>query len=204
MRFYILCVAVLVSIAVASLLRLTIPEDRLFGIRTQQTFGLLAVILVYVAVLLTPLSKLIDRRKAWLGRLLFSRRAIGVSAAYFALLHTLIVLFGQLGGLTGLALLPNSFQFAVWLGVAALAILLLMAATSFDKAIEKMTFRRWKWLHRFVYLAGVLIIVHVLLIGSHADEAWIVGASFAAIALLLVLEGLRVSKTIAGKRRRAA
>lgn len=198
-RFYILAAAVLVSLLAACALRLMIAEDRLFGIRVQEVFGLLSVVLVYIAILLTPLSKLFDKTRPWLSRLLFARRAIGVSAAYFALLHTLIALFGQLGGPGGLALLPGLFLSAVVMGIVALVILLLMAATSFDAVIKVMTFRRWKWLHRFVYLAGGLIIVHIWLIGSHARQPWIAWAAFAAIAVLLALESLRLGREVAAK-----
>lgn len=191
-RFYILAAAVVLSVTIASWLRLTVPSDQLFYIRLQQVYGLLAVLLLYSAVLLTPVSKVFKGKK-WLDVSLFARRAIGVSAAYFAVLHTLIALVDQLGGISKLALLPQRFIVAFVLGGTALLILLLMAATSFDAAITKMTFKNWKRLHSFVYLAGALIIIHVWLIGTHSDVTNIRIASAAALALLFALESNRTA-----------
>lgn len=188
----------LLSIVVASWLRLTVPSDQLFAIRTQQVFGLASIVLLYVAVLLTPLSKL-AKNIPGMPALLFARRAIGVSAFYFAALHTIIVLVGQVGGWSGILLLPSRFKFAFILGGIALLILMLMAATSFDKAIKAMTFPRWKFLHRFVYLAGITVIIHVWLIGTHAQYAWAKWGGLLLLALLFLLEAIRLAQTYAVK-----
>lgn len=198
-RFYILASAVLLSIVAACWLRLSIPGDQLFYIRLQQVFGLIAVLLIYLAVILTPLSKLVGKGR--LSGLLFARRAIGVSAAYFSLLHTVIAVTDQVGGLAGLQLLPERFKAAFLLGAIALLVLLLMAATSFDKMITFMTFRRWKLLHRFIYAAIALVVVHVWLIGTHADDIGIRIATAAALLLLFGLESVRLAQTVAAKYR---
>ena len=190
-RAYFLGLAVLVSILVVSVLRLTIPSDQLFYIRTQQIYGLIAVLLLYGAVILTPLSKLFPK-KSWMSVLLFARRAIGVSAAYFTILHTLIALLDQVGGIANLNLLPKRFIVAFVMGGIATLILLAMAATSFDVAIKKMTFKRWKQLHQLVYIAGIFIIVHVWLIGTHADITAIRLVALIALGTLFALESYRL------------
>jgi sulfoxide reductase heme-binding subunit YedZ len=197
-RFYILVSSVLLSVAVVCGARLTIPSDQLFLIRSQQIYGLIAVILLYLATILTPLSKLWHDKKI-MPLLLFSRRAIGVSAAYFAILHTIIVLVYQADGWSGLSLLPTRFKVAFILGGGALLILTLMALTSFDKAIAWMTFPRWKKLHRFVYPAGVLVIVHVWLIGTHAAYFGVRVAGLVPLALLFGLESVRIARTYAAQ-----
>ncbi len=197
-RFYILAMTFVVSIAVVSWLQLTIASDQLFYIRLQQVYGLLAVVLLYGAILLTPLSKIV-RNKSRLSVALFSRRAIGVSAAYFAILHTVIAVLDQVGGLANLMLLPDRFKLAFLLGGIALLILIIMAATSFDAVIKKLTFKRWKAIHSYVYLAGVLIIVHVWLIGTHSDITGIRIASAAALAVLFALESNRIVAKIAAR-----
>lgn len=191
LRAYILAAMIIASLFTVSYMRLTIQSDQLFLIRLQQVYGLLAVVLLYAAVILTPLSK-IFADKIWLNKALFARRAIGVSAAYFTILHTAIAVIDQVGGLANLALLPSRFKVAFVLGGIATVILMLMAVTSFDYAMKKMTFKRWKQLHQFVYLAGVLIIIHVWLIGTHADITGIRVATAAALAVLFALESNRL------------
>lgn len=192
-RFYILTASLLVSIMIAAWLRITIPSDQLFYIRSQQVYGLLAIILLYGAVILTPIAKLLPPSKH-IQRTLFARRAIGVSAFYFSLLHTVIAIADQLGGISAVNLLPERFIVALLLGAMGLFILAAMAFTSFDAVITRMTFKNWKRLHSFVYLAGVLIIVHVWLIGTHSVISGVRVASAAALALLFALEALRLVK----------
>jgi methionine sulfoxide reductase heme-binding subunit len=190
-RFYVLTASLLVSIIVAAWLRITIPSDQLFYIRSQQVYGLLAVILLYGAVILTPIAKLMQQNK-YIQRALFARRAIGVSAFYFSLLHTVIAVADQLGGIGAINLLPERFVSALILGAIGLFILATMAFTSFDTVVTRMTFKRWKRLHSFVYLAGILIIVHVWLIGTHSVIPGVRIASAAALAMLFALESFRM------------
>ncbi len=197
-RFYILATSLLLSILIAALLRAAIPGDELYYIRVEQVFGFVSVIFLYVAVILTPLSKLLGKKPV-LQKILFARRAFGVSAAYFAILHVYIVMAEQIGGLSGLGLLPSRFVVSFILGFIALVILFLMASTSFDKAIELMTFKRWKQLHRFVYLAGVLVIIHIWMIGTHAETPNIKAISILALALLFGLEAKRIANTLSAR-----
>jgi sulfoxide reductase heme-binding subunit YedZ len=198
-RFYILVTSLLLSIFVAAFARYQIPSDQLYYIRSEQIFGLVSILLLYIAVIITPASKLVGK-KPWMDKLLFARRAIGVSSAYFAILHVYLVLTQQTGGLSGLKLLPVRFQLAFLLGTIALIILFLMAITSFDKAMDFMTFKRWKRLHRFVYIAGVVLIVHVWLIGTHIEQNTIKVIAFLLLALLFGLEARRIASKLAVTR----
>lgn len=197
-RFYILASSILLSILLASWLRISIPSDQLFGIRLQQTFGLLAVLYWYSALLISPLQKRFSP-STFTPYLVFSRRGIGVSGAYFALLHVLVSLFGQIGGFAGIFLLPPRFLVAILLGFGALLILLAMAATSFDKVIALMTFPRWKLLHRFGYLAGILAMLHVWMIGTHMSYGWLQILAFILLSTLFWLEADRLAGTISKK-----
>ncbi len=197
-RFYILAASLLLSILIAALLRAAIPSDELYYIRVEQVFGFVSIIFLYIAVILTPLSKLLGKKPV-LQKILFARRAFGVSAAYFAMLHVYIVMAEQIGGLSGLSLLPSRFVVSFILGVLALIILFAMAATSFDKVIDLMSFKRWKQLHQFVYLAGVLIIIHVWMIGTHAETPNIKAIGILALALLFGLEAKRIATTLSAR-----
>lgn len=197
-RFYILACSLLVSISVFAWLRLSIDSDQLLLIRSQQVYGLIALAFWYVALIISPLGYVIGKHR--IKHVEFSRRAIGVSAFYFAFLHTMIALFGQLGGLERIQYLPDLFKWSLFSGAIALFVLGVMAATSFDRVIRFMTFRKWKWLHRLVYIAGVLVILHIWIIGTHLAyrEMQIIG--FIALALLSGLEVLRIAKQVNKKR----
>lgn len=197
-RFYILASSILLSILIASWLRISIPSDQLFSIRLQQTLGLLAIVYWYVALLISPLQKRLSTAP-FMPFLVFSRRGIGVSAAYFALFHVLISLFGQIGGFSGLALLPPRFLIAVILGFSALLVLLAMAITSFDKVISFMTFPRWKFLHRFGYLAGIFAMLHIWMIGTHMSYPWLQAVVFILLTTLFWLESGRLASFIVKK-----
>ncbi len=193
-RFYILATSVLLSIAVAAYLRLHIPSDQLYYIRTQQVFGLLCILYWYVALIISPIGYVIGKQR--IKRLEFARRAIGVSAAYFAALHAAIALWGQLGGISEISLLPSLFKWSLGGGAIALLILLLMAATSFDKVVSVMTLRKWKWLHRFVYFGLILVVLHIWTIGTHLAYPYVQWIAFAALVVLSGLELFRVTKLV--------
>ncbi len=196
-RFYILVSSLLLSLAVVASLRLAIPNDQVFYIRSQQVFGLLCIFYWYVALAISPIGHVIGKHRT--KRLEFARRAIGVSAFYFALLHTLIALFGQLGGFGQLAYLPDVFKWSLIGGLVALIVLSLLAITSFDRVIKFMTFRRWKWLHRFIYIGGILAMLHIWTIGTHMVYGGVQTAAFLALAVLAGLELYRISKLINDK-----
>lgn len=148
----------------------------------------------YVALIISPLGHVIGKQR--MKHVEFARRAIGVSAFYFALLHSGIALFGQLGGIEQVQHLPDLFKWSLIGGAVALGVLGLMAVTSFDRVIKYMTFKKWKWLHRLVYAAGVLVILHVWMIGTHLAYGGVQAAGFIALAVLIGLELLRTTRTV--------
>ena len=82
---------------------------------------------------------------------------------------------------------------AVALSFTAYIILFFMASTSFDFMIKLMTFKRWKLLHRLVYIGGTFILIHSLLIGEHLQNWNWISITFAVlISFLLFLEGKRI------------
>lgn len=196
-RFYILATSILLSIATAAYLRLQIPSDQLYYIRTQQVFGLLCIFYWYLALVISPIGYVIGKHRT--KRLEFARRAIGVSAAYFATLHAAVALWGQLGGISEVSLLPTLFKWSLAGGATALIILLIMAATSFDKVVSFMTFRKWKWLHRLVYFGLILVVLHIWTIGTHLAYPQVQWVAFVALAILSGLELFRTTKLINDK-----
>lgn len=190
-RFYILVTAVALSLVLTGWVRLTVSGDELYVIRLQQWFGLCCLLFLYSVLLITPLGYVL--KAEWLKLLKFSRRGLGVAAAYFAALHAGVSLAGQLGGFEQLRYLPPVFIWSLLAGTGAVLVLLVMAAASFDAVIRAMTFPRWKWLQRGVYVAGVLIIVHVWSIGTHLAYGWVQWLAFAALTVLFGLECYRAT-----------
>lgn len=193
-RFYILCFSILFSGLIVAWLRVSIPSDQLFFIRTQQVYGLICILFWYCALIISPIGFVVGKTR--IRRLEFARRAIGVSAFYFAALHGTIAVLTQLGGVGQLQYLPELFKWSLLFGGIAFSILGAMAATSFDKVITFMTPRRWKWLHRFVYLAGVLAIIHIWMIGTHLAYGGVQLAALIALSTLAGLEMYRFTKVM--------
>jgi DMSO/TMAO reductase YedYZ heme-binding membrane subunit len=165
-RFYVLLVSLGLSLVIYWWVTTTIAEPSLQIIRLTQLYALTALAYLYITLLIGPATYTFK----WLpyrGYMYRARRAIGVSTFYFALIHAYFGFFGELGGFAGLPFLSNRYLLAITLSFTALIILGLMASTSFDAAIRKLTIHRWKFLHRFVYLVGVLVLIHATLVGSH-------------------------------------
>ena len=130
-------------------------------------FGTAALLLLHIVLVIGPLCRL-DRRFL---PLLYNRRHLGVTMFLLALAHGVFstIQFHALGDTNPLVSVLSAnhswrsaaeFPFEV-LGVAALAILFVMAATSHDFWLRNLTAPIWKRLHMLVYVAYVLLIAHV-------------------------------------------
>src|SRR6266566_1573820 len=119
------------------------------------------------------------------------RRAIGVSACVYGLLHfTAHVLYE--GGWDGL--LRSLSKPFIWYGLAGLSILVALTATSNQFSIRKLGGRNWKGLHRLAYIAAALLIYHQAIAGKgHWQIArWL-------LFPLAALQVARVTKTLLRK-----
>src|SRR5260221_3297167 len=188
-RFYILLASIVSSLLIFRGVQTYIPVGELQIIRLEQLYAFVSMIFLYLALLAGPFCYTFPNFP-FKKEFLHARRAIGVSAFYFAMLHGLIAFFGQLGGFHGLVFFDFKYLFTLIIGFLALIILAILALTSFDYFVEKMKFKNWKLLHRLVYFAGILILMHVFLLGSHfSDLSGIIPQiSFFAIGFLLLLE----------------
>ncbi len=144
-----------------------------------------AVTLLHVILCIGPLCRLDARFLP----LLYNRRHLGVTMFTLALAHggTSIFQFHALGDASPLVSLlttstgwtdPSRFPFQV-VGLGALGILFLMAATSHDFWLRTLTAPVWKALHMGVYVAYGLVLVHVAFGALQAE-------THPALALLLV------------------
>lgn len=196
-RFYILISNILFSIGIYLWIVVTIPSGILQQIRLQQIYALLAVLYVYLAMLVVPFCSTF-KDFSYNVQFLKARRAFVVSAFYFGFLHAYISFFDQLGGLEGLGFLGQTYLIAVSLSFTALIILSVLALTSFDWVVAKMTARKWKLLQGFIYVAGILILIHALMLGTHFQNLsdTIPTIFFVAIAFLSLLEASRLDTVL--------
>lgn len=155
--------------------------------------GKIALVLLVLSLACRPAYSLTGA-----AALLRLRRTLGLYAFGYAALHLIIVLGPDLGldpALIRENVLEKRFALA---GLGAFLILLPLAATSTRSAMTRLG-RKWRTLHRAVYLAGALAVLHYL---------WAVKADFrgpatygAVVALLLLLRLPPVSAAISRWRR---
>jgi sulfoxide reductase heme-binding subunit YedZ len=141
--------------------------------------GKTALILLVLSLACTPANTLFGFRSA-----LKVRRALGLYAFCYALGHAAVFIGVDYGfGLTLLqgAILERPYALV---GAAAFLILLPLALTSTQGWMKRLG-KRWTILHRWVYLAAVLVIVHfVWLVKLDVREPLTYGA---VVVLLLAL-----------------
>jgi len=130
-----------------------------------------------VAILsLTPIAILTGIKSR-----LHLRQAIGVTAFIYAFLHLTFFCIDK-------GLMETFKEFGNILGLVATIVMLVLAITS-NKRSMKFLRRSWKRVHRFAYLAGILAILHMVLL-EHGD--------WAPYAILLIIGFLVRTTTIKG------
>ncbi|MFS4456318.1 Rieske 2Fe-2S domain-containing protein [Maribacter sp. 2304DJ31-5] len=140
-----------------------------------RAFGSLAIVMLHIILAIGPLSRLNPQFLP----ILYNRRHLGVSMFLAALTHGVfsIIQFHTLGNVNPVYAIFTSnvdygsltnFPFQV-LGFLALLILYAMASTSHDFFLKNLSPKIWKALHMLVYLAYVLIFLHVFL-GAFQQE----------------------------------
>src|SRR5215467_5859351 len=157
-----------------------------------RALGTAAFLLLNVVLCIGPLSRL-DRRFL---PLLYNRRHLGVTTFLMGLAHGGFALFQfhALGNVNPLVSVFISnprydsvadFPFQA-LGLFALIILFLMAATSHDFWLRNLSAPVWKRLHMLVYVAYALLVAHVTL-GALQSETSPVLASVLILAVATVV-----------------
>ena len=144
------------------------------------TVGLLAFCLI-----LAPMKKHFPKLQVFkdLNRY---KREIGITVFVYACMHLTffitdaIIRKGQLP-------LKVFFHPVIIPGVLAFLVLLALTLTSNDWSIQRLTYKKWKGLHRLVYGAELLVFIHILL----------QSVTYALLIFipLLFIQRLRIKKT---------
>jgi sulfoxide reductase heme-binding subunit YedZ len=130
-------------------------DVRTFSIAIAET-GAWAFVFILLTLACTPLRRLTGWQ--WVGEL---RRTLGLLAFFHVVTHFLAYfVVGQ--KLHFEYLLPDAFtQYSRLPGWLSLILLIPLAVTSTDGMARRMGGKRWKALHRLVYVATALAIVHL-------------------------------------------
>lgn len=195
------------------LLAFPAPDDFSPEILLIRALGSCAILMLHVVLWIGPLCRLSPRFLP----LLYNRRHLGVctflvSAAHAALatvwyhgfgnINPIVALLSPAADITGLTTLPYE-----WLGLGAITILFVMAATSHDFWLRNLSPRVWKWLHMSVYGAYAMLVMHVALgvlqRETHAYPAALILAGLVITAGLHLASGFReVARDLRSPHRR--
>lgn len=149
--------------------------------------GRLALKLIVLGLAITPLRRFTG------VNLLRYRRAIGLLAFYYVLMHLSVWLILDIGDPARIwaDIVKRPY---VTIGMAGLLTLLPLALTSTDRAVRWLGPVRWRLLHRLVYVAALLGVLHF---------AWLVkGLPLRPMVYALIIAALLLLR-LWPKRRRA-
>jgi sulfoxide reductase heme-binding subunit YedZ len=123
------------------------------------------------------------------------RRMLGLETFLYVCLHFVVYLgvdqFFDLPAI-GKDILKRKF---ITVGFAAFLLLIPLAITSTDGMVRRLGFARWKRLHRLVYVAAALGVVHfVWRVKSDLRRPLIFAAALAALLLIRTLRTLREAR----------
>jgi nitrite reductase/ring-hydroxylating ferredoxin subunit/DMSO/TMAO reductase YedYZ heme-binding membrane subunit len=173
--------------------------DATFETLAIRALATAAFLMLHVILSIGPLARLSPK----LLPLLYNRRHLGVSMFLVAAAHAgfSLVQFHALGNVNPfVGLLTTGWGFQT-LGLTALVILFVMAATSHDFWLANLTPRVWKSLHMAVYVAYAFIVLHVALGALRSESRPVLAiATGAGMIWLVALHLLAASREVAGDR----
>ncbi len=149
--------------------------------------GEIAIWTLGAVLSLSPLRVLFPQSRV-VAALNRHRRAIGVTACVYGLLHLGFHILYE-GGWDGL--LRTLSKPFIWFGLGGLSILVVLTATSNNWSIRRLGAKNWKLLHRLAYVGAALLIYHQSIAGK---GHWFVARWL--LFPLLALQLARVAKTL--------
>lgn len=151
---------------------------------TQRT-GYAAIILLIASLVCTPLSVV----SGW-KRVLALRRPLGLYGFLYAVLHMLMFTTLDFGLNIPLIVQEVAEKRYILVGTSALLLLVPLALTS-TKGWQRRLGRSWKRLHRLVYLAAPLALVHYAWAQKSDIRQPLILGALVAVALILRLPAVR-------------
>lgn len=124
--------------------------------------------LMIVAMMLSPLASLVGPKR-WLNWLVQRRRALGVAAFGYAVLHLVFYLI-DMGNIDDI--LAEFWALGIWSGWAAMLLFMPLAATSNEASVRALK-AGWKRLQRLVYPTAALVLVHWIFVHNNLGPAMV-------------------------------
>ncbi|WP_225408942.1 protein-methionine-sulfoxide reductase heme-binding subunit MsrQ [Stigmatella hybrida] len=153
--------------------------------------GLLTLVFLMASLACTPLKLLFAW--TWPMRL---RKLLGLMAFAYAVLHFLTYAVVDQGLALGRIFQDVTERGFIAVGFLALMLLVPLAVTSTNASVRRLGFPAWQRLHRLVYVAAVLGVVHfVWRVKKDLTEPLIFGA------ILALLLGIRAVEAVRKRRR---
>lgn len=147
--------------------------------------GVQSARLLLLTLAVTPLLRLLPRAAAirWLMR---RRRDIGLVTFFYAFAHTVAYLVQK----SDLPLIASeALEAGMLTGWIAFLVFIALAVTSNDASVRAMG-RKWRSLHKTVYVAAILTYLHWVLTAFDPTVGYVHGA----LAVILLLARLRVAR----------
>src|SRR5215211_6255443 len=120
-----------------------------------KTTGMLTLIFLCLTLAITPLRKIFG-----INSLIKFRRMLGLFAFFYGTLHLLTYIwFDRLFNIASTIRDVAQRPF-ILVGMTAFVLMLPLAVTSTNKMVKRLGGKRWGRLHRVVYVAAILGVVH--------------------------------------------
>ena len=153
----------------------------------NRSAGIIGLALVSLSLLHGPISRLFPQ----FSFLIVLRKPIGLIGFFFILIHWFISFFFIFDA--NIANIINSpKKLALIFGAIAFFIFFLMAITSTKKAVEILTYDRWKLLHRFGYIAILLASLHFIFMKSNEIGLFIKPIGYLVLFIAFIALSLRM------------
>jgi sulfoxide reductase heme-binding subunit YedZ len=159
----------------------------------EHALGLWALRFLIASLTITPLRQLAGIN------LIRYRRALGLLAFYYAILHLSTYLVLDQGLDLDAILADILKRLYITIGMSCFVILVPLAVTSNNAAVRRLGGKAWARLHRFVYLAAILAVLHFLMSVKSWPLEPVVYASLVAVLL-----GYRLLRSFMPRRQVAA
>jgi sulfoxide reductase heme-binding subunit YedZ len=148
--------------------------------------GLLALVFLIAALACTPFKAFLGW--TWPIRI---RRMLGLFAFFYASVHFLTYAgLDQVLDLKAIWSDVTQRKF-IFVGLAALVLLIPLAITSTEAMVRRLGFKRWKLLHRLAYVAASLAVIHFLWrVKKDLTQPLIFGVLLALVLAARVVEAM--------------
>jgi len=120
-----------------------------------RTTGMLTLVLLLITLAITPLRKTFG-----INSLVKARRMIGLFAFFYGALHLITYLWFDRGFNVASTARDIGRRPFILVGMTAFVLMVPLAITSTNKMVKRLGGKSWARLHRLVYLAGILGVVH--------------------------------------------